>query len=141
MEATKQQKADIRRNAKYKVDIKEEWVQWATGDNSKTSLNDLTYEQAGKILAQQEGKPHLGDNWALFDKDNGQHKYILSLCIQMGLKKPSERHGFVADLQALSEWLKSERSPVRKKLMDMLPFELKKIIGALESITKNKYKK
>lgn len=74
------------------------------------------------------------DNWAVFNKDNQQHRYILSLCIQMGWSVTSERYGEVADLNRLSNWLKSNLSPIVKPLKDMEPNELSKIVSALESM-------
>lgn len=145
MQATKQQKHDIRKNAQYKVDIKEEWVQWATADKSKTSLNDLSYEQAEKIIRAQTGqdlKPVSADNenWAYFDKNNKRHKLILSLCRQAQWTIPHPTIGEVADLERLSAWLKSEKSPVRKKLTLMDAMEIEKIIKALNGIVKSIYK-
>lgn len=140
MSATKQQKADIRRNCKYNVAIKEEYVQWATNDNSKISLNDLSYDQAEMILAKQVGKEYIPENWAAFDKNNKKHRTVLSLCIQMGLSVDSERYGKVADLKALNEWLHSKLCPAQKPLMKMDATDLKRVIGALSAMVKKKYK-
>ncbi|MDM1513568.1 hypothetical protein [Myroides odoratimimus] len=147
MTATKEQKKAIRRNCKYDVNIKEELVQWATEDNSKTSLNDLSFEQAQKILSVQEGnrkqlarnKEQRTENWGLFDKSNSKHRYILSLLRQLGLTIEFKGRD-VADINKLSEWLKSERSPVKKPLKKMNSVELSKIIGALEGMMKKRYK-
>lgn len=71
-------------------------------------------------------------NWAVFDSKSKKHKYILSLCIQMGWSAESDRYGEIADLDRLSKWLKSNNSPVRKPLKEMSPLEASKIISALE---------
>lgn len=139
MTATKEQKKAIRRNCKYDVNIKEELVQWATADNNKTSLNDLSFEEANKILISQGDKPTPVENWALFDKNNSKHKYILSLCYQLGLTIELKGRT-IADTNKLSEWLKSDRSPVQKPLMKMTTFEVSKIIQALEQIVQKKWK-
>lgn len=145
MEATKEQKKAIRRNCKYDVNIKEELVQWATEDNNKTSLNDLSFEQAEKILCAQEGRQRAGnrkretENWGMFDKNNSKHKYILSLLRQLGLVKELKGRD-VADIDKLSDWLKSDRSPVRKPLKKMNEQEVSKVIHALEEIIKKKWK-
>ena len=140
MTATKQQKFAIRKNCNFKDDIKEEFVQWATQDISKTSLNDLSFEQANKILIAQGDTPKQNvENWGLFDKNNSQHKYILSLCFQMGLTKELKGRD-VADIFKLGEWLKSEKSPVRKPLKQMTSYELSRIIFAMEKITEKKWK-
>lgn len=145
MEATKEQKKVIRRNCKYDVNIKEELVQWVTEDNSKTSLNDLSYEQAEKILRIQEGRQEAGkreqrtDNWGMFDKSNSKHRYVLSLLRQLGMVKEVKGRD-VADIDKLSEWLKSNRSPVQKPLKKMSALEVSKVIGALESIVQKRWK-
>jgi hypothetical protein len=53
---------------------------------------------------------------------------------------PHEKHGEVPDLERLSNWLKSELSPVKKPLKQMEPSELSKIIEALKGIVKSIYK-
>ncbi|WP_273005624.1 hypothetical protein, partial [Leeuwenhoekiella blandensis] len=86
MKANKKQKQLIHVNAPNR-DTKEEWVQWATGDNDKISTNDLTYAQANAILKQMGLKPvpmataDLASTWGKFDKNNQRHKAILSLLI------------------------------------------------------------
>lgn len=139
MQATKEQKQLIHINTPNR-DIKEEFVQWATGDVEKTSCDDLLFEQANMILVKLGKKPHKPENWAVFDKNNKAHRTILSLCIQMGMSKESGRYGKVADLDALNEWLHSARCPVQKPLKKMEKIELSKVIGALSAMTKKKYK-
>lgn len=139
MEATKQQKYAIRKNCGFDKNVKEELVQWATQNNDKISLNDLSFEQANSILIAQGDEPTPIENWALFDKNNSKHKYILSLCYQMGLT--TELKGrTIADTTKLSQWLKSERCPVRKPLKQMTTFELSRIITALEKIVQKKWR-
>ena len=140
MEATKHQKTAIRKNCGYDVNTKEEFVQWATGDTSKTSLNDLSYEQATKIIEQQTGKPYKGENFTEFDKNNQRHKFLLSLCIQYGWRKSSQQYGAIANLDKLNDWMHTPVCPVNKPLKEMTNDELTKVIGALEQMTKKKYK-
>ncbi|WP_271783894.1 hypothetical protein [Aquimarina algiphila] len=78
-------------------------------------------------------------NWALFDKKNKAHMNILSLLRQLEWTKPHDRYGEVADLKRLSNWLKSEKSPVNKPLMDLEKHEVSKIICALEAMTEKKH--
>lgn len=140
MQATKDQKFQIRRNCQYNEDIKNEWVQWATGDTKKTSLNDLSFDQANKILIQQGSSPHLPDNWAIFDKDNPKHMVIISLMRQAQWVIPHEKYGEVADMKRLSDFLQTPKSPITKPLQQMEPEELERIIKALKGIVKSKYK-
>ena len=121
-------------------DIKEEWVQWATEDVAKISCKDLTFDQANKILVQNNCKPHKLAFWAYFDKTNTQHTYIRSLCINYGWVNYLKGKK-VADMDKLNEWMHSDRCPVKKKLQDMTPPELSKLIVALESMTVKKHSK
>lgn len=73
--------------------------------------------------------------WGAFDKANKQHMQILSLCMTYGWTK-----GQYADLNSLSSWLQSKKSPVRKPLIDMSSTELSQIINALSGMVKSKYK-
>lgn len=143
----------IMKNCQYQVDIKNEWVQWITADVNRTSLKSITQAQAKKIIMAQEGSTYVNspllegcpkggvsENWAVFDKNNPKHKVILSLLYQMQWVKPSEKWGEVPDLERLSNFLQSEKSPVKKKLKDMEPLELEKLIKALNGIVKHRYK-
>ncbi len=80
------------------------------------------------------------ENWAIFDKNNTQHKTILSLLRQAQWVVSHPRHGEVADLQRLSTFLKSNKSPINKPLKLMTPEETSKIIQAIKGIVKSKYK-
>lgn len=138
--ATKKQKQLIHLNAQPEY-IKEEFVQWATGSNDKRSCNDLTFDQANAILVQLNRKPQELDNWALFDKTNSRHRYVLSLCIQYGWSTQGDR-GTIADLSQLNRWMHSNLCPVQKPLKEMEPKkELKAFIGALEGMVNKKFKK
>ena len=133
----------IMKNCQYQVDIKNEWVQWVTADVNRTSLKSITQVQAKKVIMAQEGSTLVNqpkENWAVFDKTNPRHKVILSLLYQMQWVKPSEKWGEVPDLDRLSNFLQSEKSPVKKKLKDMEPLELEKLIKALNGIVKHRYK-
>ncbi|AWG24809.1 hypothetical protein [Flavobacterium kingsejongi] len=132
--ATKDQKLAIRRNVGYDIGVKEEYVQWATNDNAKTSLNDLSFDQANQILIKQGEKPHTGENWAYFDALNPKHKKILSLMRELQWTKPHPVHHEVPNMLLLSDFLKSDKSPVKKPLKEMIDNELSKIIKALQRI-------
>lgn len=80
------------------------------------------------------------DNWGLFDKENAQHKSVLSQLRQLQWTTKSERWGEVADINRLSEFLKSERSPVNKPLKEMDKQDVSKIIECLKSMITKKYK-
>jgi len=131
---------EIRKNANFQEDIKEEWVQWVTGDVSRTSLKSLTQAQAVRIIKAQTGAEPQEDNWGLFDKDNRQHLTLLAYMRTAQWTTPNGRHGEVADIERLSDFLKSDKSPINKSLKSMLPWEVSKIIEAFKGIVKSKYK-
>lgn len=116
--------------------------------SGQTSLKLLTQRQAIAIIKSFENPilpPNIcptmvAENWAVFDKSHPKHRYILSLLYQMQWVKQSEKWGEVPDLDRLSRFLQSEKSPVKKKLKDMAPLELEKLITALNGIVKHRYK-
>lgn len=88
----------------------------------------------------QGGRTHSKSNWGLFDKNNQQHKTILSLLRQAQWVVPNGKWGEVPDINRLSDFLKSDNSPINKPLKDMEPQEVSKIIEAFKGIIKSKYK-
>ena len=138
------QKKEILKNCQFNMDIKDEWVQWATADINKTSLKSITQEQAVKIIRQQTGRPHpqplsrgegSEEAWGYFDKDNNQHRYITVLLRNANIVVKSNKWGEVADMEGwFNDFLHSCRSPVRKPLKSMTVAEVSKIITALEGV-------
>lgn len=140
MKATKQQKQLIHINAPTR-DIKEEFVQWATNSDEKISTNDLSFDQANKILEKLGIKPFKNsESWSKFDKSNPKHKLILSLMRQANWTKPHPKYGEVADLDRLELFLKSDKSPVKMPLKKMTQIEVEKVIQALKGIVKHRWK-
>ncbi len=140
---TAHQIKEIRKNANFQEDIKEEWVQWVTGDVNRKSLTKpipLTQAQAVRILKAQTGTEPHEDNWGLFDKYNRQHLTLLAYMRTAQWTIEIEKHGEVADIDRLSDWLKTDKSPVRKPLKKMQPWEVSKIIEAFKGIVNSKFK-
>lgn len=106
-------------------------VQQITGDKTKKKVGDLSIAEATQLIS------FLTTNWAYFDKHNRKHSTILSLCHQLAWVQDANPK-FV-DLQRLSEWLKSFRSPVNKPLQQMDTKELSKVISALQGMLTKKY--
>lgn len=132
------QKNRIMQNCNYNVGIKNEWVQWVTGDNNKTSLRNITQAQAVRIIKQQTGSDSSGavENWGAFDKNNSQHRYILSILRTANIVVKSEKWGEVPDTAGwLNRFLQSPKSPIKKPLKKMSPTEVSKIITALEGVS------
>lgn len=73
--------------------------------------------------------------WSYFDPQNKKHRYILSLCIQYGWRKPHPTKSYdIANLERLDSWMRSDKCPVKKPLKEQAPRELSKIIVALENM-------
>ena len=66
-------------------------------------------------------------NWGLFDKDNQQHRTILSLMRQAQWTKDWNGQE-VPDIKRLSDFLHSDKAPVQKALQKMTTTEVSKII-------------
>lgn len=110
------------------------------------STKELTEQQAQILtLTLSEGKGK-APTWeglgkiARFDKNNAQHRTILSRCHELGWVGTTESGKVIPDLNRLGGWLISKRSPVQKALLDMTKQELSKVIFALENMLKKKYK-
>ena len=138
--SNKAQRQYIYRLCRYDKDTKEEAVLAFTGGRT-ASTTELTHDEANTIIIELGGTPILYDNWAFFDKNKKNHRNVISLCLQLGWSVKDDKYGEIADLARLSEWLKSEKSPVRKKLKAMSNPEVSKVISALEAMIGKKYGK
>ncbi len=121
--------------AEYYKKHEDEWrmlIAQYTGSCDKTSVKDLSYDQANALIERLGGRPFTEDHWGLFDKEDPQHKQVLSLLHQLGWVTYHHVNGQVPDIRHLSNWLKSTRAPVRKPLKKMTTSELTKTINALE---------
>ncbi|KAB8151773.1 hypothetical protein EZY14_016395 [Kordia sp. TARA_039_SRF] len=141
MKATKQQKQQIHILTKNDKSLKEDLVQFATGDRNKTSTNDLNFDQANQVIEKLGGSAHEYENWAKFDRNKKSHMQILSICRTLRWTKTHPIYGTVVDLQVLSEFIKGKKSPVKKPLLKMDKNEVSKIIVALEGIVETEFKK
>ena len=133
------------RNCQYNVEIKNEWVQWVTGSEKRTSLKSVTQAEAKKIIRQQEGiaEPTANqteDNWAVFSTANKQHLTLMSQMRTAQWITKHPKHGEVADMPRLSSFLKSNKSPIKKPLQKMDPSEVSKIIECFKSMVTKIYK-
>lgn len=104
-----------------------------THDNAKKSTTELNFDQANDLIKHYGGKPIRYDHWAYLDFTNSQHSRMYSALMQMGWKLySSEKQKHIADLVRFSEWLKSKKAPVSKRVNNMSPKECSKVISALE---------
>lgn len=116
-------------------DVRAKLVREYTLSPELTSVSDLSFDQANKIIKRFGGTPVKYDNWGSFDAKKKSHRLILSLCIQNNWQKWNPHKGvYQADIIRLSEFLKSPKSPVKKPLKDMSSTEVSKIIVALENM-------
>ncbi len=123
------------------AEAKEELLMAMTGNPEIRSTTKLTFDEANDLIASLGGKRHSYDHWAIFDRNNDQHRYIMSLMIQVGWSNYEVNLGrHLADMKHLSEFLKSEKSPCQKKLKDMNVLETSRVIRALEGILKHNLK-
>lgn len=113
-----------------------------------TKTKPYIYEGTGSAI-EDYNKPRTDNsklttdnskNWAAFDKTNRQHMGIMAQLRTLQWTVEHPRHGEVADLNRLSDFLKSDKSPVKKPLKDMSQPELSKIIECLKSMVRKKYK-
>ncbi len=133
--STKAQRLTIMGAINYKHDIKV--VLASEFSNGRTdSLTKLFFKEADELIKSlKSNRKELGTPRHLqFDLSNSKHKYIMSLCRQLGWVKYHERLGTVVNMKTLYDWLMSEKSPVNKCLMNLSYPELSKIIFALEQI-------
>ena len=117
-----------------------------------TTKKPYTYEGQGSAIEDynapkkqlqtivQGGRDHSKSNWGLFDNNNQQHRTILSHMRTAQWTVPNDKWGEVPDINRLSDFLKSDKSPVNKPLKKMEPEEVSKIIEAFKGIVKSKYK-
>lgn len=126
---------------KKNYDEKGNVVSQFTEDQDKRSTTDLTKLQADEFIHWLQFGNKLGtEQYAAFDKNKGQHKYILSLCHNIGWVQysPRKRRNF-PHLPTLGEWLKKS-GYLHKPLMDYTAKELPKLIWQLEQVAITKKK-
>lgn len=128
MECISSQRKQLYKLMRYDKELEALMVQEITKDENKKSAKDLSITQAQGLIKS------LTTHWARFRKDKKQHMYILSLLRQMGWTERSERYGIIADMDRLSDFLKSKKSPINKPLQDMDTTELQTLINCFESM-------
>lgn len=92
------------------------------------SVKELTQEEAEamiRTLRYGEDMSYFG----YFDKGNRQHMSVVGCCYKLGWVKAGK-----ADVDRLGRFLMSKHSPVRKRLMEMNPREVSRVIYVLQKI-------
>lgn len=83
------------------------------------------------------------ENWGAFSKSKPnptKRRVLFSLMYQAEWVNPSTKWGPVPDTDRLGVFLQSEKSPVKKKLIDMTPQDMEKLIKAFKGIVKHTHK-
>lgn len=108
------------------------------------STKDLTKQEADELLSCLYKENYVRDNWASFniktEKYRSERKLLFSLMHQAQWVVPNERHNEVPDLNRLSNFLKSPKSPVQKPLMKMVKSDWEKLITVFTNIVRGTYK-
>lgn len=130
--ASPAQRKYIHQLCNYDSELKQELVHQFSKGRTTTST-ELTQTEAQALIDS------LQVHWARFRKNNRQHMYIVSLLRQMGWTQTSDRYGIIADMDRLSDFLKSKRSPIRKPLQQMTTEETTTLINCLESMLGKKF--
>lgn len=133
--STKAQRQLIMGLCRYNVEHKASAV--LSISNGRTeSLSELFSSEAHRLIKRLQGEKQstATPRHLQFDLSNSKHRYILSLCQQLGWSKQTKKHTSVADMEKLNNWLLSERSPVKQCLMDIPYVQLSKVVYALEQI-------
>ena len=109
-------------------------------EGSGSAIDDYNKPKQQLQTIVQGGRSHSNSNWGLFDKTNKQHMTLLSQLRTLQWTVKSGKWGEVADLSRLSDFLKSDKSPVNKPLKKMEPSEVSKIIECFKSMVIKNYK-
>ena len=141
MTITSQQSKRIYQLCGYDKETKMAVVSQFTGAPDLVSTKDLTHAQANAVICHLGGVPIGKKCWGSFDYKKQSHRYVLSLCRQLGWTRETAGKGTVADLERLGNWLESKLSPVQKPLLQMSPTEVSTIINAMESMVGKEYSK
>lgn len=108
------------------------------------STKDLTKIEADELLNYLYNDKYIRNNWASFnlktEKYRSERKKLFSLLHQAQWVKPNERHNEVPDLERLSNFLKSPKSPVNKPLMKLTKNEWEKLIVCFTNIVRGLYR-
>lgn len=105
-----------------------------------SSTKELSFIEADELIYFLRTGKKQPANWAYFDNGNPQHRKLLSQLRTAQWVVEKEKYGFVADLERLSNFLKSPKSPVNKPLKVMSKTEVSKIVFVFDQIIKGTYK-
>ena len=104
-----------------------------------TNKKPILYTGQGSAIANYESeRPQASSDWGRFDKNDKQHKTILSLLHQANWTTNIGGRQ-VPDMVRFGNWLQSDKSPVKKPLLKMESKDVSKIIEACKGFVKSAY--
>ncbi len=119
---------------------REERLQFLTNHFKREieSTKDLTFVEAEELIYFLNTGKKNAANWAFFDKHKfiTQRKYLFSLLHQANWVNLETRH---VDLERLSNFIKSAKSPVQKPLKQWESEDWSKMIFVFEKIVKGTF--
>lgn len=133
--STPYQKRQIWKLCKHDETKKSEMVQEITNDKETTAVSALTFDQANLLIQQLGGKAQGYIVFGYFDFDNQKHRYIVSLCHQLGWTTIKGSRS-IADLERLGHFV-AKRTKAKKPLQKQEPKELSDTITSLEATFKS----
>lgn len=111
-------------------------------DREITSTKDLSSVEADNFIYFLNTGIKQEKNWAFFNKHSfvNERKLLFSYLYQAQWVVKNETHNEVPDLERLSNFLKSKKSPVNKPLKQFNKQDWSKILQAFRNIVKGTYK-
>lgn len=104
------------------------------------STKDLTSYEADQVLYFLNTGKTLKANFALFDKTDtrysSERRLLFSYLYQAGWTVPSQKYGEIPDLDRLSDFIQSAKSPVSIPLKEWEKSEWEKMLHAFRNIVK-----
>lgn len=142
MQITKQQIKQLQTIMSSRFSDREERLEFISSHFARPikSTKELTIEEANNLIRFFNTGVRATSNWGSFDKTNAQHKKLMSLLHTAQWTVENSKWGAVPDLNRLDTFLRSDKSPVKKPLKAMKPFEVSKVITAFEGIVKSTFK-
>ncbi|MCI2229559.1 hypothetical protein MC378_10305 [Polaribacter sp. MSW13] len=107
-----------------------------------TTTKDLTFVEAEDLIYFLNTGKKSNSNWAFFDKSKfvSERKLLFSYLYQAQWVTKKEGYTEVPDLERLSNFLKSPKSPVKKPLKKFEKQDWSKLLQAFRNIVKGTYK-
>ena len=114
-------------------------------DGQYTSVKDLTFDQANRIIVDYGGQPEEKDivlehlKFGKLRRDNPQHRRIMAVLYQLNwTMKSRNMDKMILDVERFGEFVKTH-SKAKKPVTQMTPSQCSNLIYQLESILTKKF--